>query len=135
MASHGYEEVDHTADVALKVWGEDFQTLLSQAAEGFYALMNVESSLNAPVETSFVLPVGSYEDFLVDFLNELLYLLEEKGQKLSNFAFTEYEDRLEIKAMGEEAQSQDRYIKAVTFHNLNVEKSDRGLEVIITFDV
>lgn len=135
MASHGYEEVDHTADVALKVWGEDFQTLLSQAAEGLYALMNVESSLNAPVETSFVLPVGSYEDFLVDFLNELLYLLEEKGQKLSNFAFTEYEDRLEIKAMGEEAQSQDRYIKAVTFHNLNVEKSDRGLEVIITFDV
>ncbi len=135
MASHGYEEVDHTADVALRVWGEDFQSLLSQAAEGFYALMGVESSLNSPEETCFVLPLSNSEDVIVDFLNELLYLLAEKGHTFSNFSYTENKDRLEIQAMGNKALSQDRYIKAVTFHDLIVEESDHGLEVIITFDV
>lgn len=135
MASHGYEEVDHTADVALRVWGENFQTLLSQAAEGLYTLVGVETSLNSPVETNFVLPLSNCEDVVVDFLNELLYLLEEKRHTFSNFSFTENEDRLEIQATGNKVLSQDRYIKAVTFHDLNVEESDRGLEVIITFDV
>lgn len=135
MASYGYEEVDHTADIALKVWGEDFQTLLSQAAEGFYVLIGVEPLLNDPVDTCFVIPLDDYENVIVDFLNELLYLLEERGQTFTGFAFTEKEDNLVIRASGFKALSQDRYIKAVTFHDLNIEESEHGLEVIITFDV
>lgn len=38
---NGYKEVEHTADIALQVWAEDFYTLLRKAAEGLYALMGL----------------------------------------------------------------------------------------------
>jgi SHS2 domain-containing protein len=135
MATHGYEEVDHTADVAIRVWGEDFQALLRQAAEGLYDLMSVERMSNSPAEVHFELQQGTNEDILVDFLNELLYLSDEKKQIFKEFSFADNEDRFEIQAEGYQILSQDRQIKAVTFHNLNIEKTHHGFETIITFDV
>jgi SHS2 domain-containing protein len=135
MASHGYEEVDHTADVAIRVWGEDFLALLRQAAEGLYDLMSVEPMPNSPTEVHFELQQGTNEDILVDFLNELLYLSDEKKQIFKEFSFADTEDKFETQAAGFQILSQDRQIKAVTFHNLNVKETHHGFEAIITFDV
>lgn len=135
MAFHGYKEVEHTADVALRVWSEDFPGLLSQAAKGLYALTDIVPDSNSTVNRCFFIPSGNNENEIVDFLNELLYLLEEKSEIYTNFSFLEREDELEVQAEGYKALSQDRYIKAVTFHDLNIIESDLGLEVVITFDV
>lgn len=135
MAFHGYEEVEHTADVALRVWSEDFPGLLSQAAKGLYELTDIDSDTNSTVNRCFFIPSGNYENEIVDFLNELLFFLEEKSEIYRNFSFFERQDKLEVHAEGCKALSQDRYIKAVTFHDLNIEESDLGLEVVITFDV
>ena len=135
MALDGYEEVDHTADIAIRVWGEDFQALLCQAAYGLYDLMGVEPMANSSAEVRFGLPQATNEDILVDFLNELLYLSDEKRQIFKDFLFTENEKEFEIQAAGCHILSQDRQIKAVTFHNLIVEETRHGFEAIITFDV
>jgi len=135
MASHGYEEVDHTADIAIRVWGENFQALLRQAADGLYDLMGIKPIRNSPAEVRFDLPQGTKEDILVDFLNELLYLSDEKRQILNDFLFSENNDEFEIQAAGCQILSQERQIKAVTFHNLSVEETNHGFKAIITFDV
>ena len=135
MASHGYEEIDHTADIALRVWGKDLLTLLKQAAEGMYNLVGFESSLDSSIEIKFDLQQGPSETILVDFLSELLYLLEEKAQGFQTFFFDKDGDQISVRATGGKVLSIDRHIKAVTFHNLNIENTGNGLEATITFDV
>ena len=135
MASHGYQEVDHTADIALRVWGEDFWALLKQAAKGLYHLMGVVPCAKAPVVEYFVLQQDSLETILVDFLSELLFLAEEKDQTFDTFSFNEHNNELSVRMAGQMIHSQERYVKAVTFHNLDIYQTDCGFEVTITFDV
>jgi SHS2 domain-containing protein len=135
MASHGYQEVDHTADIALRVWGEDFQTLLRQAAFGLYHLLGVVPHAETPVTVNIVLQQDSLETILVDFLSELLFLAEDKDQIFDTFSFDEQDDGLSIRMTGQKILSQERYVKAVTFHNLDILQRDCGFEATLTFDV
>jgi SHS2 domain-containing protein len=135
MASHGYQEVEHTADIALRVWGEDFHALLRQAAKGFYHLMSVVPHTEKPVAEFFILQQDSLESILVDFLNELLFLAEEKNQIFDTFSFDDQDDELTVRMAGQKILSQERLIKAVTFHDLEVRQMDCGYKTTITFDV
>lgn len=135
MVLHGFEEVDHTADIALKVWGEDFYSLLRQAAWGMYALMGAVKHRNSEIEQQFFVPQGSLETKLVDFLSEILYLCEDKGYLFDTFEFFQRNVGLGVKAKGFPVNSIDRTIKAVTFHNLEVKETSMGFETLITFDV
>jgi SHS2 domain-containing protein len=135
MASHGYQEVEHTADIAFRVWGEDFQTLLRQAANALYDLIGVVPHADAPVTGYFVLPQDSLETILVDFLSELLFLAEENNQLFDAFTFDEQGEDLTVRMAGQEILSQERYVKAVTFHNLNIHQTKCGYEATITLDV
>jgi len=135
MAFHGYQEVDHTADIALRVWGEDFQALLKQAACGMYCLMGVEPVLGLSDVMSFTIPQANYEILLVDFLTELLYIAEEANLVLDDFMFEEGQHHVQIRSTGRKIQFQERAIKAVTFHDLMVKETSKGLIATITFDV
>lgn len=135
MVYHGYEEVEHTADIAMRVWGEDFETLLKQAAIGMFELLGIKHKPESKVESSFLVQPDSCETVLVDFLNELLYLAEEKHQALSELTIKTSKDALRISITGFEIETQVRVIKAVTYHNLEVKKTEKGIEATITFDV
>jgi SHS2 domain-containing protein len=136
MVPYGYEEVSHTADLALHVSAEDFYDMLRYAARGMYDLIGIALSETSPVEDNFEVEKNSLEVVLVDFLNELLYFLEAKRLKLSEFQFREQpEGTLEIDAQGYHVNAVQRHIKAVTFHNLEIIKTDMGVETTITFDI
>jgi SHS2 domain-containing protein len=135
MASHGYQEVDHTADIALRVWGEDFQALLRQAADGLYHLLDVVPQAKTAVAGSFILQQDSLETILVDFLSELLFLAEEKDKIFDTFSFEPKDNEFTVRMTGQKILSQGRFVKAVAFHDLNVHHTDSGFEATITFDV
>lgn len=132
---HYDEEIDHTADLALRVWGDDFNCILIHAAQGMYALMGVTYDLALPVSISFIIEDAEKETMLVDFLGELLYLCEDKQKAFDEFAFEDQHGGIEVKASGYGISAVNRDIKAVTFHDLEIIKSDNGLETTITFDV
>lgn len=135
MPNHAYEEINHTADIALRVWGNDFYALLSHAVEGMYDLMGVEGVIGSRVENAFSLVDDSLESVLVDFLNECLYLAEDRNQSFDDFTFNTMSGKLYIHAYGTEIRSIERQIKAVTFHELEIIETPSGLETTITFDV
>ena len=87
MAVHGYAEVDHTADIAIRVWGEDFFMLLTQASQGLYALMGIVADTGSSMAFKMSIPLGNRETILVDFLSELLYLVELDNLILDDFVF------------------------------------------------
>jgi SHS2 domain-containing protein len=72
---------------------------------------------------------------LVDFLNELVYLAEDKGFCFSGFNFNDKTNQIVVECRGKKIRSIRRYIKAVTFHDLEINQTKQGLETIVTFDV
>jgi SHS2 domain-containing protein len=131
----GFLELAHTADWALKVWGPDLAHLLSEAAYGMYALMEVELSQDQPVALPLEMKADDGESLLVSFLSELLYLGEEQGLAFDRLQL-EVQD-LELSGMlhGGLIQSQRKEIKAVTYHELEIIHTGDHYEATIVFDV
>ena len=83
----------------------------------------------------FTIPQDTNETILVDFLAELLYLAEEEGLALDGFLFEKGDNDISVRATGRVISAQERHIKAVTFHDLTVESTTKGVTATITFDV
>jgi SHS2 domain-containing protein len=134
--SKRFEEIEHTADLALRVFGRDMKELFANAAQGMFAMM-AEPAVEEPTrEREMSLKAGDYESLLVDWLNELIYLHEVEGETYSQFAIeTLSREKLKAHVTGGPTKSKTRAIKAATFHELKVVKTDTGYEATIVFDV
>ena len=135
MDSRGYSELDHTADLALRVWGEEFFALLEQSALGMYDLMGVIVNEKVRIDHQFLIDLSTPETMLVDFLGELLYQAEVQKFAYSGFKFSITEENIKIQSAGHPVLEIKQEFKAVTYHDLEIQKSETGLETIITFDV
>ena len=135
MNHSGYREVEHTADWELEVWAPDFPTLLEQAARGMYALSGVELFESHRITRNLSLTISDHESTLVEFLNELIWYGEDERLGFDQLQFTILEDCLSARLTGAPIVQQKKEIKAVTFHNLQIHRTERGFEVNIVFDV
>jgi SHS2 domain-containing protein len=131
-----FEEISHTADWSIRVWAEDLAGLLTESARGMYTLSNAEQGEGAKTKRELSLEAVDAESLLVEFLEELLYLSESEGLIFDQFDILEIkETKLNAMMEGRALRLQEKEIKAVTFHNLAIRESERGLEVEIVFDV
>ena len=131
----GYREVEHTADWELHVWAEDLPALLETAARGMYALSGTRLAPGPRVSREFEIPFTDRETLLVDFLSELLFYGEDGGLAFDACDLQFDGSTLKVRAEGAPIQSQDKEIKAVTYHRLQIRSTGRGLEANIVFDV
>lgn len=136
-AAAGFEEVDHTADVALRLWAPDFETLLVQAARGSALIMAGKLPFGPfPVRKHLALEAFDRESLLVAFLGELTYSAEADREIFSIFEFDRVTDRkLVAVAQGVRIPVLKTVIKAVTYHDLEIVETERGLEATVVFDV
>ena len=132
-----FEELEHTADVALRCGGPDLDTFFRSAAVGMYALMGVGKSSARIDKTVFVkLEAIDVETLLVDWLSELAFLAETDGMVIDTVKFkTISPTRIDAKLTGKNNHSFEKAIKAVTYHQLTVVVSQRGYETTVVFDV
>ena len=131
-----YVEVEHTADWALRVWAPTLTELFVDAARGMYELAGAKPSPNLTEHRRVELSAEDYESLLVAWLQELLYYTESEGLVFGDFK-VELLDPPQLKAevAGEKAERLDKVIKAVTYHNLNIRRTNEGYETTIVFDV
>ncbi|MBN1402258.1 MAG: archease [Anaerolineae bacterium] len=133
-----FEELDHTADLRLQVWGHSLRELFVHAAEGMFSLMRLRVEAAAePVGLDVHLDSYDRETLLVDWLNELLYLSERDAICFASFDIGHLEaTELDAHLEGYGPACAERGIKAVTFSDLAIEHTSSGLyTTIITFDV
>lgn len=137
MSTEPFEIVEHTADWSLRVRGEDLGQLFRYAAMGMGMLMVEDlEALPDDVERRLELEAYDAEGLLVDWLNELAYWAEMEQIVINSIELNEIsETRLAATLRGGKATALDKHIKAVTFHNLAIIKTNSGLEVTIVFDV
>jgi SHS2 domain-containing protein len=131
----GFEEIEHTADWALRVWAPDLETLFATAAEGMSSLSGIELSTEADVKSLVQLDAQDMETLLVDFLSEILFAGEDEGVGFDSFDIAIKNGKLTGILGGGKIKNQEKQIKAVTFHNLRIDKTEMGFEVLIVFDV
>lgn len=140
----GYREVPHTADWALHVWAEDLPQLFIEAARGMYALAGAQAEeAPGPHHASsaarvFEVQGTDAEALLVAFLSELIYAQEQENVLLEDFVLEISPGEiwhLKATAKARPLRSLIKAIKAVTFHNLSIRRTEQGFETEIVFDV
>ena len=136
MHTKNIEEIEHTADLAIRVRGRTLDELFANAALGMAMLMAEVDAIKPNIERQVQLEADDLEVLLVSWLSELLWFNEETGAVFVQFNIEKLtETRLAAVVWGAPAHSQWKHIKAVTFHNLAIVSTDTGYEVTVVFDV
>lgn len=131
----GFEEISHTADWSARVWGEDLPSLFAESARAMNALAGTVIRQGPRLKRAFESDGPDAESLLVAFLSELVYYQEQENLAFDAFALEVESQNLKVEMEGAPIASVDKAIKAVTYHNLKIEKTSRGLEAVIVFDV
>jgi SHS2 domain-containing protein len=131
------QEVEHTADLALRVRGRDLGELLVNAARGMSKLLDPGGDPLAGQETrECAIEAFDAESLLVEWLSELGYWAETERFVCTDFEVHEVAPtHLRVTCRGVPVPTLHRHIKAVTYHDLKVEQTARGLEATVVFDV
>lgn len=135
LENAGYEEREHMADWSLHVWAPDLAGLLEQAAKGMADLSGIKAKDGERVKRAIRVESTDAEGLLVNFLGELLHLMDREGLVFDSFKLTVAENVLQATMEGSPISERKKEIKAVTYHNLKIEKKTKGLEAEIVFDV
>lgn len=131
----GFKEIAHTADWSVHVWAEDLPSLFKEAARAMDSLSGTVIGAGSRVKRAFAAEGPDAESLLVAFLSELVYYEEQENLAFDAFKLQVEGQTLKVEMAGAQIESVDKAIKAVTYHNLKIEKMDRGFETTIVFDV
>lgn len=131
----GFEEISHTADWSVRVWASDLPSLFAESARALNALAGTVTSQSLRVKRTFESEGHDVESLLVAFLSELVYYQEQENLAFDTFDIWMSDQKISVTMEGAQITSVDKAIKAVTYHNLKVEETARGVEVVIVFDV
>ncbi len=119
----------------MRVWAEDLPALFAEAAQGMNTLSGLEIEPGPSVMRTFQKEAVDAEGLLVAFLSELVYLQDHEQLGFDHFQIELDGNRLEAKMDGARLVGLSKPIKAVTFHNLQIQRTPDGYEVQIVFDV
>ena len=133
----GFEEIEHTADNALLVSGRSWEELLQNAARGMNSLMVRDVTvIENQIQKQVSVEASDAEGLLVEWLSELAYWAEKELLVFTRFEFQQATSTLARAILyGGHVEKVQKHIKAVTYHNLEILKTDTGLTATVVFDV
>jgi SHS2 domain-containing protein len=141
MATDKFEEIDHTADLGLRIYGRDLAALLVHAAEGMFSLVGEAKFAESEVETrTIVIEFADRDECLYLWLRALLAEFSKDGFFPMHAEIELRSGRLSASVRGGRFDlSRHEFfteLKAVTQHALAVRDSaGGGLEAEVIFDV
>jgi SHS2 domain-containing protein len=132
-----FEEMEHSADRALRIYGSNLEEVLLNAARGMNSLMITKHIPCSGDQEKFVeLQAMDTESLLVDWLSELAYWAEIEMLVFHEFKIESVSPtHLKARIYGSRVTQLERHIKAVTYHNLKIVQTEKGLTVTVVFDV
>ncbi|MBE0644627.1 MAG: archease [Bacteroidetes bacterium] len=135
-----FEELDHTADIAVRIRGTTFAELLQNAAQGMMALITGRMATGSATEIRRLeVSASGRDEILRELLSEILYLVatqrviatefmvEEIGEQCVSAVFRTF-------PMTEALAHDATEIKAVTWHGLRVDHDESGYVAEVVFD-
>lgn len=134
--SKGFEEIEHTADISLRIWATDLEDLFRLAVDGMNSIIEIDVNNNDPgVYQDFCLEDMDLESMLVSLLDECNYKIQQEHRCAKLLEIFVENEKITGKLFLKEIISFRNEIKAVTYHNLKINQSEKGYSVVIVFDV
>jgi SHS2 domain-containing protein len=132
----GHEFVEHTAELALRVWADGRDTLYAEACRAVGTLLLEEVRGREAAARSITVEAVDAEALLVDLLNELIYLAEtERWAPESATVVTWAPTRVVLEVAGRWLEATPSRLKSATHHGLSVRPVATGWEAEVIFDV
>jgi len=135
-----YQIIDHTADLGIIVKGPDVKGLFIRAAQAMTDLM-VKGEIRDKTARRDVLIEGEdFPDLMVRWLGEILYLFEGENLMVNSIEIKsivpiKLEATLTLTSFEPKRHQVLREIKAVTYHQISVDKVNDGWEARVIFDI
>ena len=135
-----YQVIDHTADLGIIVKGPDIKSLFILAAQAMTDLM-VKGDISEKTAIRDVLVEGEdFPDLMVRWLGEILYLFEGENLILNSTEIKSIgpmglQATLTLTSFEPKHHEVLREIKAVTYHQIAVDKANDGWEARVIFDI
>lgn len=131
--------LSHTADTGIEALADSLADLVHDLAVGMFGLMAKMDPCRPVRQIEANVEAGSDEDLVVDVLSELLYRSEVEDLFLCGFDVKMTgPNNVHVSAGGVDAESVELIgppIKAVTYHDITVSRTDHGWYGRVYFDV
>jgi SHS2 domain-containing protein len=138
-SKHTY--LSHTADIAFDVEADSIEELFIESFNGWLNSVVENISTDAEQEIQIKLSADSFEQLLVDFLNEVNFLLTVKKilcikveslmidkENISLKAWIKTQNQKDDSVLKEE-------IKSVTYHQMEIKEKNGKYYVRVVFDI
>jgi len=146
MPSQGkkYEYLEHTADIKFLAYGNTLEEVFENAALAMFNVIIDTGKVSGETTRDVCLSSPDLECLLVDWLSELLYLFEVDELVFWKFRVEEIREEggeysIKAVAIGEqyypESHPFETEIKAVTYNQLELEKTDDGWKAQVVVDI
>ncbi|MBE2280339.1 MAG: archease [Ignavibacteriaceae bacterium] len=144
MKTSGYKFFDHTADIAIHIWAENFENLFSIAGKGVIKAIFTNFRKKSGILKTVKLSSFSQETLLTGFLSEINYLavnnqlvfvqitnikILNDADDLSLIADCIFYDNKELKFYPQ------KEVKAITLSNFEIIYTNNKCECRIIFDI
>ena len=134
------EFIDHTADVRVRITAKDYKQLFSEAVKSIFLFIAPGACKdNKKLDKKYNVKITSpnYETLLVDFMSEILYLVETEFIVICKTNMLDLKENfLHAELIGYKYDKDfEEHIKAITYEKLNIVEHKNELVVEITFDI
>lgn len=131
-----YEILSHTADIRLKVSGQNYEDLIRNALLGLNAILGGEKRDTNVVSISVDIHAPNFETLLIDVLSKVLAESHVQHATFTDIHISEFTPtRIKAIVRGHTVDKFTRDIKAVTYHNVVVRNYSDHKEVTIVLDI
>ena len=135
-----FEFFDHTADVGIRVVADTLPELVRAAGEGLYAVLGDLIPGPEIREVRLRLAGDDRAILLRDYLAELLLLFDRDRSIVTDVEVTAFDERrlhatARVARLDDARSAYHHEIKAVTYHELEVRRTDGGYEATFIVDI
>ena len=126
-----YEIIEHTADIGVRGFGRTREELFAHLAQGMFSLIVPPEEVRATETTTVVIHSHGWDNLLISWLKDLLYLFDTRRFLGREFSLTTLEpNRLEAVVSGERLDDRrhhvDKEVKAVTYCDFDFRQDASG---------
>jgi SHS2 domain-containing protein len=132
-----YKIIEHRADLKIKVFGKTKEELFENAVLAMNDYLQPEIKNSKIIKRKILIKSFDIKTLIVDFLSEILYLIQTKKETYFKTDFKKFNDT-EINAFifGRKVKKFNEDIKAVTYYDLEIKQKEKNLwQATILFDI
>ncbi len=141
-ANRAYDYIEHTADTGVIARGKTMEEIFIRCALGMLNIVTDLKKIDNSVKKEILVHAGdnNFETLLIEWLNELLFILDVDHIVFSNFDVISLSPgSLEVKCSGEHIDPARHIIKteikAATYHMLAITQTAGIYRAQVIFDI